>query len=58
MFTKFVKNNEGRYENHDDLIIYDNNPGTDVYEGISGYTTIVPLRVSQTHEEALSKLKI
>lgn len=56
--TKFVKNNEGRYENHDDLIIYDNNPGTDVYEGISGYTTIVPLRVSQTHEEALSKLKI
>ena len=56
--TKFVKNSEGRYENVDDLIIYDNNPGTDVYEGIAGFTTIVPLKVAQTSDEGIEKLKL
>ena len=54
--TKFVKNEEGRYINQDDIIIYDQNPGTDVYEGLNGYTTIVPLKVSQSDADSIEKI--
>ena len=54
--TKFVKNEEGRYINQDDIIIYDQNPGTDVYEGINGYTTLVPLKVSQSDADSIEKI--
>lgn len=55
--TKFVLNDEGRYINTDNDIVYDTNPDTDVYQASKGYITLVPLHVEQTCYKALKEFK-
>ena len=55
--TTFVLNDEGRYVNTDNDIVYDTREETDVYQASKGYITLVPLKVEQTCYESLAELK-